>query len=118
MPFFNAAYTLHLLFIKNKVFFAMTPSYENRARRFGNITNITITQDGGMFLKLVVSQCSMSLTHRLRQVKKPVCFVSSGLTNLSRLCFKMASRTCNRCWNADLGGVEELGDRLPGGRVT
>jgi len=23
----------------------------------------------------------------------------------------MAARTCNRCWNADLGGVEEFGER-------
>lgn len=51
------------------------------------------------------------------KLKSYVCFVSSGLRNLSRLCFKMASRTCNRCWNADPRGVEELGDQLPrGGR--
>lgn len=47
--------------------------------------------------------------------KSQVCFVSSGLGNLSRLDFKMAARTCNRCWNADLGGVEEIEEKLPRG---
>jgi hypothetical protein len=27
----------------------------------------------------------------------------------------MADRTCNRCWNADLGGVEKLEEKLPRG---